>query len=160
MQNKNFLTIYADGGARRNPGPAAIGYSIIQNGKEIAAHGQYIGKATNNQAEHKAVLAALIWLEENADFILKNKDESPKKVSSFGGGEIQVFLDSLLVAKQLSGQYKIKNKALQNIAIKVKKLEQDLIKEGKVKKISYHHIPREQNRRADELLNRALDARR
>jgi len=149
-----IIKIYADGGARGNPGPAAIGYSIIQNGQEIKAHGQYIGKATNNQAEYKAVLAALIWLEENADFISENKRNSNGNSSL---EEIQVFLDSLLVAKQLSGQYKIKNKILQNIAIKVKKLEQDLIKEGKVKKISYHHIPREQNKRADFLLNEALD---
>ena len=104
----SFLKIYADGGARGNPGPAAIGYSIIQNGQEIKAHGQCIGEATNNEAEYKAVLAALAWLEKNCQ---------PSLYS------IKVYLDSKLVVNQLNGLFKIKKARLRALVLKAKNIE-------------------------------------
>lgn len=141
----SILNIYADGGARGNPGPAAIGFSIIQDGKEIFAKGQFIGRATNNQTEYKAVLAALMWLEKNKSYFA-----GPLQL-------IKVFLDSKLVVNQLNGLYKIKNAGLRNLIVKVRNVEGSLASKGLTQKIIYHHIPREQNKRADELLNQALD---
>lgn len=144
MQIKNPLKIFCDGGARGNPGPAAIGYSIIQNGREIKARGQYIGKATNNEAEYKAVLAALTWLEKNT------------KPSLYS---IKIFLDSKLVVNQLNGLYKVKKAHLRALVLKVRNAEGALYSKKIAKEITYHHIPREQNKRADQLLNQALDKR-
>ncbi len=128
---------YCDGGARGNPGPAAIGVVIIKSGQTIYEISKRVGQATNNVAEYKAVLAAFEW------FLLN------PQVSS-----VQFFLDSLLVVKQLQGEYKIKNLELVKLAAQAVALARQL-----PAKISYQHIPREQNFRADLLVNRALDAK-
>jgi ribonuclease HI len=86
------LTIYVDGASWGNPGPAAIG-AVIKDGKqkELAKISQYIGEATNNQAEYQAVIAAL------------------KKAIRFKAAAVTLYLDSELVARQLAGSYKVRN---------------------------------------------------
>ncbi len=86
------LSIYTDGGARGNPGPAAIGI-VVKDGKGnvIKEVGKYIGKTTNNEAEYRALVSGL-------DSVL-DKDVN----------EVDCFLDSLLVVKQLNGDFKVKN---------------------------------------------------
>ena len=131
------LIIYTDGAARGNPGPASYGFVILdQGGKVIHKEGKYIGHATNNVAEYKAVLEAL------------------KHVKSHFGDKVQgveIFADSKLVAEQLSGNYKIKAPHLKPIIGKIKILEFEM---GGV---IYGHIPRSQNYLADRLANQALD---
>ncbi len=137
----NQLTIFCDGGARGNPGPAAIGVIIKDDkGRVLLEKGEYIGKTTNNVAEYQAAIQALKWL-------IKHQPQ-PKNLSV----KYQFFLDSLLVVNQLNGKYKIKNLKLQPLAIRVKELESQL-----GGKINYHHVLRERNKEADKLLNQALD---
>jgi len=128
------LIIYTDGGARGNPGPAGIG-AVLYNGKKekIFEISECIGEATNNQAEYKAVVAA----------IKKAKDYKPE--------EIIFYLDSELVVKQLKREYKLKNLELQPLFIKI--YNETLA----YKKVDFIHIPREQNKEADKLVNKALD---
>jgi len=129
------LLIYTDGGARGNPGPAAIGvYIINKEGKELARLSQRIGEATNNMAEYRAVIAALEWVKENF---------SKERI-----GKIKIFLDSDLLVNQLTGTFKIKKSHLRNLIIKVKQLEQEL-----GRNIYYKYIPREKNKVADFLVN-------
>jgi len=128
------LIIHTDGGARGNPGPAAIGVVIEENGKEIAGFGKTIGETTNNVAEYTAVIEAL------------------QKIKKIHHTEIIFYLDSTLVVNQLNGIFKIKDARLRELFTKIKILEQEVGGE-----IHYVSIPREQNRRADYLVNRALD---
>lgn len=137
----NF-TIYCDGGARGNPGPAAYGFVIYDSkGSKVYDEGKAIGNATNNVAEYSAVIAALKYLS-NSSYILHR--------TSY----IQVFLDSQLVAEQLSGRWKIKNENLRSLYFTIKDLEQKL-----GIKITYEHVRREKNREADSLVNTALDGK-
>ena len=126
--------IYSDGGARGNPGPAAIG-AVIKDEKDkiIQEISKTIGETTNNQAEYQAILAGL---------------EAVKKI---GAEEVDCFLDSELVVKQLRHEYKVKNKELAPLFIKVHNLSLQF------KKISFTHVRREQNKEADKLVNEALD---
>ena len=140
MKKENNLIIFTDGGARGNPGPAAVGV-IIKNsqGEKITGFGQAIGQTTNNVAEYQAVISALICLLGKPEILTGIKN-------------IEFFLDSTLVVNQLNGKYKIKDPKLKNLIIKVKDLE---------KKFSqtffYHFIPRTKNYQADALVNQALD---
>jgi ribonuclease HI len=140
MKKENNLIIFTDGGARGNPGPAAVGV-IIKNsqGERITGFGQTIGQATNNVAEYQAVISALICLLGKPEILTGIKN-------------IEFFLDSTLVVNQLNGKYKIKDPKLKNLIIKIKDLE---------KKFSqtffYHFIPRTKNYQADVLVNQALD---
>lgn len=128
------LITHTDGGARGNPGPAAIGVVISdESGREIAGLQEYIGETTNNQAEYRALLRAL---QEAADK---------------GAESVTCYLDSELVVKQLNGLYKIKEAGLQALAMEAIKLK------NKFKKVEFKHVRREQNVRADELVNQALD---
>ncbi|HPI67120.1 MAG TPA: ribonuclease HI family protein [bacterium] len=132
------LIIYTDGGARNNPGPAGIG-AVIFDAKNLTKplylHKKYIGETTNNQAEYKAVVLGL---------------EEAKKL---GVTEVEVRLDSELVCKQINGQYKLKNPDFQDSFIKIFNLRQSF------KKIIFKHVPREQNKLADKLVNEAIDNR-
>ncbi|HUT22020.1 MAG TPA: ribonuclease HI family protein [Candidatus Bipolaricaulota bacterium] len=130
------IVIFSDGGARGNPGPAAIGV-IIENdtGKSIKKISRYIGETTNNQAEYQALLAGLAYA----------KDLKPE--------EVNCYLDSELVVKQLNGEYKVKDKDLAAQFIKIWNLVHDF------KKVVFHHVPREKNKKADALVNSALDRR-
>jgi len=130
------MKIFTDGGARGNPGPAAIGVVFFdENGKEIYSHKECIGEATNNVAEYKAVICAI----ETA------KDRFKPEL-------IDLNLDSELVCRQLNGEYKVKDQNLKELFYAVRELVLDL--GGKV---TFKHVRREQNKRADELVNEALD---
>ncbi len=129
------LIVYTDGGARGNPGPGAIGV-IIKNseGKVIKEVGKFIGRATNNEAEYKAIIEGL-------------KECKDKKATS-----LECFLDSLLVVNQLNGDFKVKDKKIKIFWNEAKNLEKNF------KEVSYHHIPREKNHLADKVVNEVLDS--
>lgn len=129
------MKIFTDGGARGNPGPAAIGFVVINEvtGKLVKTLGKQIGKATNNVAEYFAVIEALKFL---------------KKIFV---DQANFFLDSQLIVNQLNGYYKIKDSKLRNLMIEVRKLEQEV-----GGNISYHLIKREENQWADSLVNSSL----
>lgn len=134
------INIYTDGGARGNPGKAAIGvYIEDQRGKNLAKIGKRIGKTTNNFAEYSAVLAGLSW-------ILQNKKNLVNVL------KINFFMDSELIVRQLSGVYKVKNSVLRELIFEIRK------KEAEIKlPIFYSHITRDKNAKADKLVNFALD---
>jgi len=127
---------YSDGGARGNPGPGGIGVLICDpQDKILMEHKDTIGHATNNVAEYCALVAALtIAVEIEAN-------------------EVEAFLDSELVVKQLTGQYRVKNEAIKQLVAEVRGLEKNF---GRV---SYQHLPRTHvmMRGADKLVNMALD---
>ena len=128
------LIIYTDGGARGNPGPAGIGAVIYNEKKAVRAEiSEYLGAATNNQAEYRALIAAF------------------QKAIKLGGTELDCYLDSELVVKQLRHEYKVKNQDLAPLFLTIYNLSLSF------KKITYTHIPREQNQAADNLANQAMD---
>ena len=128
------LIIYTDGGARGNPGPAGIGVVIYDAHKKILKKiGEVIDFTTNNQAEYQALIRAL------------------GVAGQLGAEEVECFLDSELVVKQLQGLYKVRDPGLQPLAAKV------LAQTAEFSQIKFRHIPREQNKLADQLVNRALD---
>lgn len=131
---KKSLFVFADGGSRGNPGPAAIGFVVKDSkGKVLVKKGKFIGRATNNVAEYRAVIEALAWLKKNS-------------LTTNCQLLITFFLDSKLIVNQLNGLYKIKNSGLRNLIVKVRQLEQEI--GGSV---SYHYIPREKNEEADSI---------
>lgn len=137
----NILNIFTDGGARGNPGPAAIGVHIEdEKGDRIAGFGKKIGHATNNTAEYRAVSEALEWIVENE-----------KEIRNYE--RINFFLDSNLVCSQINGIFKVKNSDLRTYLFKVKQLETQI-----KLPIHYSHIPREENTKADNYVNQALDS--
>lgn len=128
------LKLFTDGGARGNPGSAGIGAVILdEEGKVIAKISEYIGETTNNQAEYKALIAGLT------------------KVKELGAEELEVFLDSELVVKQLNREYRVKDKDLAPLFLQVYNISLGF------KKIIFKHIYREKNELADKLVNQALD---
>ena len=133
------IKIYCDGGARGNPGPAGVGFIAKSNNEILIKYSLFIGKATNNVAEYTAVLKAMEWLASN---------ETIEQLNN----EINFYLDSLLVVKQLGGYYKIKNLALKKLAVKIKNIQTKI-----TAKIKFVHIPREKNLQADRLANLAMD---
>jgi len=152
--NAHTLNIYCDGGARGNPGPAAIGL-LIKDGadKLIYKHAESIGFSTNNTAEYKAVIAAMEYLKTRKDLV---------KIST----TIHVFLDSRLVVNQLNGLFKIKDQKMKTLVLAVRNIERELgvplasnqtLFVSKAPRIRYALVPRELNQEADALVNRALD---
>lgn len=134
------ITIFTDGGARGNPGPAAIGFVIKDaSGKNIKGYGEIIGETTNNEAEYCAVISALS--KARALF----GKEKTKHMS------VDVRMDSEFVVRQLNGKYKIEEERFFPLFIKIWNLKMDF------RKISFAHVPREKNREADRLVNEALD---
>lgn len=128
------VIVYTDGGARGNPGPAGIGAVIYDLEKNILAEvSEYIGETTNNQAEYRAVIAAI------------------KKARNLGVSEIDFFLDSELVVKQLNREYRVKNKDLAPLFVQIYNESLNF------KKVTYTHIRREMNTEADKLANLAMD---
>ncbi len=140
MGNESLFTkekkilIYTDGGARGNPGPAACGYTI--NGK---GYGEYLGNQTNNYAEYKGVIEAL-----KKTRAMLGKDKAVEV-------EVEVRADSELMVRQMNNEYKISNEDLQILYVQVHNLTLDF------KKVTFHHIPREQNFAADKMVNEAID---
>lgn len=137
---KDIFQIHTDGGARGNPGPAAVGVVIHKNRKLLHRFGQVIGEATNNVAEYRGVIEALKYMQR----IPKENDF-----------ELLFILDSVLIVNQLNGFFKIKDSHLRELFLEVKLLEQEV---GGV--IRYTTVPREQNREADFFVNQALDTTR
>lgn len=132
--NTKKAIIYVDGAARGNPGPAAIAAIIKdEQGKPLASISQRIGTTTNNQAEYKAIIAAL------------------EKVISLGAKRVEVKSDSELVVKQINGEYRVKKAHLKPLYQQVKQLQDSL------ESLTITHIPRRQNSEADNLANKALD---
>lgn len=128
--------VFSDGGARGNPGPAAIGILICDpRGRVLREHHETIGEATNNMAEYRAVLRGLELARE------------------LGIEEVEYFVDSELVARQLSGDYRIKTPHLKTLFSEVKEREKDF------RKVIYTHVPRthEKIKWVDRLVNRALN---
>ncbi len=125
--------LFTDGGARGNPGPAAIGVVLYKDGRILDKASHFIGEATNNQAEYEAIIAGLKLAHKHKISIL------------------ECYLDSELVVKQMRQEYKVKDKGLQKLFVKA--WNQTL----NFKKITWHHIPRDKNKEADKLVNLALD---
>lgn len=141
MTYKKNLMVYCDGGARGNPGPAAIGFLVYKDGRALIKDKKLIGRTTNNVAEYRAVIEALAWLLKN----LKGNFSQAK-----------FYIDSLLIVNQLNGLYKIKDAKLRALIVQAKGLEQELRKEKKLE-VVYTYISREKNFQADRLVNLALD---
>ena len=127
--------IYCDGGSRGNPGPAGCGFVIVHDGKVVCRGGRYIGIATNNVAEYRA----LIWALENA--------------RELGYDSVTVYADSELLVKQVAGVYRVKNAGLKPLFVEVLGLLRGF------SSYKVEHVFREQNAEADALANQAMDAR-
>lgn len=128
------LVLFADGGSRGNPGPAGAGAVIYDDqGGELAALSKFLGRATNNVAEYQALLLGL----EHAKLL--------------GAGGLTVKLDSELLVRQINGQYRVKSPHLKPLYQKALALLRNF------SPVTIIHVRREQNRRADELANRAMD---
>jgi ribonuclease HI len=139
MTHLSLLEIFTDGGARGNPGPGASAFIVYKDKRILFQRGYFFKQATNNVAEYFAVLMAMDWITKN-----------PKIV---GDGGIYFYLDSELVAKQINGEYKIKNERLKNIFNKILNIKNSLSDN----EIVFHHIKRENNKAADALVNKTVD---
>lgn len=127
------IIINTDGGARNNPGPAGIGVVIYDDlGNILETYKEYIDKATNNVAEYRAVIKGL------------------ERAKKYEPEEIEVRLDSELVKKQATGEYKCKDENMRALLDEVRNLTF-------FKNITFVHVRREQNKLADKLVNEALD---
>lgn len=136
------FTIYTDGGSRNNPGPAAIGAVIFnEDGAVVKEISEYIGQATNNEAEYRAVITVLRKLKA---MVGKNQTKQ---------AFVQVNADSELLVKQLNGEYKVEHPNVQPLFLELWNLKVDFAK------VEFHAVPREQNKHADRLVNEALDSR-
>ncbi|MEK7559911.1 MAG: ribonuclease HI family protein [Patescibacteria group bacterium] len=141
MEDSKKIVTYTDGGSRGNPGPAAIGVVICNSaGKTIKKYGEAIGKKTNNESEYAAVISALKKIKQ-----IFGKEKT-KKMS------IDMNMDSEFVAKQLNGEYKIEEERMFPLFIAVWNLKMDFAR------VTFSHVPREQNKEADKLVNEALDS--
>jgi len=141
MENK--IKVFCDGGSRGNPGKSACAFVVEQGNKIIYSEAKYLGVQTNNFAEYSAVVLALRWIRESTGVQKK---------------EIIFILDSELVVKQINGEYKVKNKKLKEIYLRIKNiLENFSLLPGK-QKIIFKSVSREKNIKADFLVNQKLDS--
>jgi ribonuclease HI len=132
---RTALVLHVDGGARGNPGPAAIGVVIsAADGALVEELGEPIGHATNNVAEYRALLRGL------------------ERARELGASELEIIGDSELIARQVSGVYKVKHPAMKPL------YEQAMDALGRFDRWRIRTVPRAQNARADALVNAALDA--
>lgn len=133
------ITIYTDGGARNNPGPAGAGAVIMDaHGKVLKEASKYLGVRTNNWAEYEAVILGF---------------ETAKKLG-LQGAQIEFRLDSELIARQLSGVYQVKEPTLFEQYVKVHNF---MVKD--FPNVTFTHVRREFNKEADRLANEAMDRR-
>jgi ribonuclease HI len=129
------LVVHVDGGARGNPGPAAIGVVVTTtDGAEVAEAAETIGVATNNVAEYRALLRGIELALE------------------YGATELEIYGDSELVVKQIAGQYRVKDAGLKPLHAQARAAL------AEVGPWSFTHVRRERNAGADALVNQALDA--
>ena len=139
----NKIFINTDGGSRGNPGPAAIGVVFYdEGGKQIHSCREYIGEGTNNEAEYRAIIKALQVLLQSKWFAENNIADKM----------VVCRLDSQLVVEQINGNYKIKQDHLKDFMVTIRSMIEQMHLN-----ISFVHIPREQNKDADKLVNEALD---
>jgi ribonuclease HI len=128
------LTVNVDGGARGNPGPAAIGVVVRDaNGEILEERGEKIGRATNNVAEYRALLLGI------------------ELAAAHGGVELELVGDSELIVRQVEGRYKVKDSTMKELHAEVKAALAPFAS------WSIRHVRREQNAEADRLVNEALD---
>jgi ribonuclease HI len=128
-------TLFTDGGARGNPGPAAYGFVLeAADGDVLAAEGVAIGEATNNVAEYSGLVAGLT------------------RAFELDVNDLVVRSDSELMVKQMRGEYKVKNEALRTLNLEAARIARMFAR------VEYVHVPREKNELADRLVNDALDA--
>lgn len=140
------IIIYTDGGSRGNPGPAGVGVFVTDDkGITLGRYSKAIGKKTNNEAEYEAVILALQKVKH-----LFGKEKAKKL-------KIEIRLDSQLIARQLSGKYKINEEHLFPLFIKIWNLRIEMAPSNKIKDILFTEIPREKNKEADRLVNEAMD---
>ena len=126
--------LFTDGGSRGNPGPAAYGFVLeAEDGTVLEARGEPIGVATNNVAEYSALVAGL------------------ERAVEAGVHELEVVSDSELLVKQMRGEYRVKNRALQDLFLEASRLAR------KLGRVTYTAVRREHNELADRLVNEALD---
>lgn len=134
LKSHKKLWLSTDGGARGNPGPAGLGLVIKdEQGNIVLEHGQYLGETTNNVAEYSALISAL------------------KFAKSFGATEVVIQMDSELIVKQMTGEYKIKQPHLQDLAGQVEVLLKQF------DKYEFIHVLRAYNKEADKMVNKAID---
>lgn len=126
--------MFTDGGARGNPGPAASAFVLeAHDGTVLDARGEAIGVATNNVAEYRALVAGL------------------ERATEIGVSELEVVSDSELVVRQMRGEYKVKNRTLQELFLEASRLAR------RIHRVTYTAVRREHNELADRLVNEALD---
>ena len=131
---KNKLVLYTDGCCKGNPGPAGIGVVIKDSRKKILKElSEYIGEATNNIAEYSALIRGL------------------EVAGDLGAEDITVFMDSELIVKQLSGEYRVKDDGMKKLFLQTLEVLKDF------KSFDIKHIDRSKNKEADKLANRAID---
>jgi len=128
------LTVNVDGGARGNPGPAAVGVVVRgPDGEVLEERGERIGRATNNVAEYRALLRGI------------------ELAAAHGAGELELVGDSELIVRQVEGKYKVKDATMKELYTEVKRAL------GDFERWSIRHVRREQNADADRLVNEVLD---
>jgi ribonuclease HI len=129
------MTLHTDGGARGNPGPSGAGISLldVETGEAVFEAGYFLGTMTNNQAEYTGLLKGL-------DAVIRAAPD-----------EVAIYSDSELMVKQINGDYRVKNPNIKPL------YEQAYQKLKQIPKWKIHHVRREENRRADQLANMAMD---
>ena len=136
MTGDGVLHIHVDGASRGNPGEAGFGiHAAAADGQTVAELYGYLGQATNNVAEYQALIHALRWALDR------------------GSVRVQLFSDSQLLVRQLEGRYRVKNPGLQPLFREASGLV------ARFERVAIRHVPREENREADALANRAVDER-
>lgn len=133
MSHSDECTIHTDGGARGNPGPAAFAFILERTGLPVVEGKGFLGEATNNVAEYTALIRAL---EKARDLSLRR---------------VHIKSDSDLMVQQMKGSYKVKNEGLRPLYEKAQGLLSHF------DEVTFRHIPREENKRADRLYNQAMD---
>ena len=134
MSGGDRFVIHTDGAARGNPGPAGAGAVLRRSGGELVEEAcRFLGHATNNVAEYSALILGL------------------ERAREHGACQVEIRADSELLVRQMSGEYKIKNAALKELAARAHEIAQSFTR------VAYVHVRREQNRDADRLANRAID---
>ncbi len=135
-EKSETIEIFTDGGSRGNPGPSGGGFVIFKGGKLVDKGSAYFGEKTNNQAEYLALHLALREAHEK-----------------FNTSKIHCFLDSKLVVEQMKGNFKVKSENVKPLFEETRRLM------AQFKSFSIQHIPREQNKLADQMANEAMDRR-
>ncbi len=138
QQTENVYKVFTDGGSRGNPGPAAFAYVIYDpNSGLVHESKQYIGPATNNQAEYQGLVAALRYIQA---------------IDLIDGASVVCYSDSQLMVRQINGQYRMKNEELKQWLDEIQMLRSRMSFP-----ITFVDIRRDQNKYADRLVNEALD---